>query len=228
MLLFRAGQRHPDIWPGRLESRRKSQTAALETVQAVTLFCKGNPTVLHPGLNWYVVYFLFQASIVLGVQSLENPAETVSHIAISRIRDGLQDAMRCFVSLAAENKTSRRCIDVLNRILIASSTTNHDMSDMVSSYGLSPVSTSGTESSTTLLPSPALPEMQTLAMDGDTDPRSVPDASLNMLFEDIAQFQGLFQGVDGFSSSQEQAGFDYGNFNMYTRDWMRGYNAHPH
>ncbi|KIW03088.1 uncharacterized protein PV09_05733 [Verruconis gallopava] len=232
MLLFQASQRYPKAWPGREESRYKCMMAALESIDSISNFSKQHPDVLHPGLNWYMIYFLFQASLVLGIQALERSSSheskatdalSLDHSSI--LRSGLSKAMEFLTELASISKTARRCIHVLNRILSASSTTIHDMSDMVApNFDLSPEPIPDSLRSPRTLVSVAEGVSQDVAgLENNFGDywAGVMDPSLNMLLEDTAPFQDFFHGVHGFPSNQERGDFDYINFSIYNNDWLR-------
>lgn len=92
--------------------------AALEAVTDVTTFCKDHKDLVHPGLSWYAVYFLFQATLVLVFHELQNMGDRVVPKANESLwLRGINAARECLEGLGQDNHAARRCLLVMDRVI---------------------------------------------------------------------------------------------------------------
>lgn len=192
MLLWWGSQRLCSVPSEREEAQNMCHFAAVETIQDVTTFCRDFFDTLHTGLSWYATYFLFQASVVLSIHHLRPLPPLDSSLAavnqelwfssISRARD-------CLASLGPTNNAAMRCLAVLDRIRDRSPP---GQPAQIREYdpGYQTQEPGGEMADTSLAP---------LAV----------DPTLQVFFEDTSWENDLFEGLNGFPSTDEVDLFDY-------------------
>ncbi|BCS24456.1 uncharacterized protein APUU_40900A [Aspergillus puulaauensis] len=191
MLLWWGSQRLCSVPSEREEAQNMCHFAAVETIQDVTTFCRDFFDTLHTGLSWYATYFLFQASVVLSIHHLRPLPPLDSSLAavnqelwfssISRARD-------CLASLGPTNNAAMRCLAVLDRIRDRSPP---GQPAQIREYD---------------------PAYQTQEPGEMADTSLAPlavDPTLQMFFEDTSWENDLFEGLNGFPSTDEVDLFDY-------------------
>lgn len=173
-----------------------------------------HPELMHQGLSWYAVYFLFQATLVLDVHHLEKsqPQESAHDVDEYAWGNAVSRARQCFADLGAKNKAASRCLSVLDRI--------HNRFNLARANGRP---TGATENSQ---PASATFEnnLGNTAPHEQTTPDSAnimggqwalaADPSLYMFLND-APMDNLFQDFQGFPSTLEPEYFDYAPGNLF-------------
>lgn len=192
MMLWRGGQRSNKTKSRSEVAVQKCLHVAIESVQAICNFCTSFGQ-LHQGLSWYAIYFLFQAVLVLDVGLLQAPEDALA----STWKSAIDQARQCLSQLGTTNGAALRCISVLNRIHM------HHQS-VASSSQSQAVSPRGTES---------LGEFDISGHpDGPVDYSThqiYPADPALQFFLDGQPMTDLFDGVNGFPSTQEHQNFDY-------------------
>ena len=174
--------------------------AAIETIQDITTFCLDYRDNIHVGLNWYATYFLFQATIVLSIhylrphQPLDTSPDSVSQelwaLSVSRARD-------CLSQLSQNNEAATRCLAVLERI--------RDQSERSQLSSLTP---SGTRPNASVHADRT--QLQPGLVTEDANQASFAiDPALQILFQDTAWNNDIFEGLQGFPITDEVEAFDY-------------------
>ncbi|UCK58085.1 hypothetical protein AFCA_000954 [Aspergillus flavus] len=200
MMLWWGSQRLCSILSDVEEARNMCHYVAIETIQDITTFCLDYRDNIHVGLSWYATYFLFQATIVLSIHYLRPPQpldmgpdsanQELWALSISRARD-------CLAQLGQNNEAATRCLAVLERI--------RDQSERSQQSSLIPSATrpnASVHADHTLL-HPA-PEIE------DTIPTTFAiDPALQILFQDTAWNNDIFEGLQGFPITDEAEAFDY-------------------
>ncbi|KAF7628814.1 fungal-specific transcription factor domain-containing protein [Aspergillus flavus] len=200
MMLWWGSQRLCSILSDVEEARNMCHYVAIETIQDITTFCLDYRDNIHVGLSWYATYFLFQATIVLSIHYLRPPQpldmgpdsanQELWALSISRARD-------CLAQLGQNNEAATRCLAVLERI--------RDQSERSQQSSLTPSATrpnASVHADHTLL-HPA-PEIE------DTIPTTFAiDPALQILFQDTAWNNDIFEGLQGFPITDEAEAFDY-------------------
>ncbi|KAE8338559.1 hypothetical protein BDV24DRAFT_176741 [Aspergillus arachidicola] len=182
------------------EARNMCHYVAIETIQDITTFCLDYRDNIHVGLSWYATYFLFQATIVLSIhylrahQPLDMGPDSVNQelwaLSISRARD-------CLAQLSQNNEAASRCLAVLERI--------RDQSERSQQSSLTP---SGTRPNASVHADHT--QLQPALATEDTVPTTLAiDPALQILFQDTAWNNDIFEGLQGFPITDEVEAFDY-------------------
>ncbi|KAI9930017.1 hypothetical protein MW887_011827 [Aspergillus wentii] len=190
MMLWWGSQRLCSLPSDSDEAQNMCHYTAIETIQDITTFCLDHPDTLHAGTNWYATYFLFQATIVLSIhylrpcQSRDTTAtQELWFLSISRARD-------CLAFLSTNNKAASRCLAVLDRIRDQSQPSQ--------------------PASTPVPPDPDSAQLQTIPGDpGMHSPTFAIDPALQIFFQDTTWDNDIFEGLQGFPSTDEIESFDY-------------------
>ncbi|KAE8158039.1 fungal-specific transcription factor domain-containing protein [Aspergillus tamarii] len=194
------GQRSCSLLSDVEEARNMCHYAAIETIQDITTFCLDYRDNIHVGLNWYATYFLFQATIVLSIhylrphQPLDTSPDSVSQelwaLSVSRARD-------CLSQLSQNNEAATRCLAVLERI--------RDQSERSQLSSLTP---SGTRPNASVHADRT--QLQPVLVTEDANQASFAiDPALQILFQDTAWNNDIFEGLQGFPITDEVEAFDY-------------------
>lgn len=220
ILLWQAVERTSTSGAPDFGSRLNCGMAALEAVNDITQFGKDHLDLIHPGLSWYAVYFLFQATLVLVFHELQNLGDGASgelEKTESPWLRGINDSRECLERLGQDNNAARRCLIVLNRISAGVSTAGStnllskpesSMAPNDTTTGIFPGAFGDLD---VTLQNDASPEAAALFEDYWSAPA---DPSLNMFLGD-AGMQGLFEDFNGFPGTVERNAFHYIDFNMY-------------
>ncbi|PIG86193.1 hypothetical protein AARAC_006223 [Aspergillus arachidicola] len=200
MMLWWGSQRLCRILSDGEEARNMCHYVAIETIQDITTFCLDYRDNIHVGLSWYATYFLFQATIVLSIhylrahQPLDMGPYSVNQelwaLSISRARD-------CLAQLSQNNEAASRCLAVLERI--------RDQSERSQQSSLTP---SGTRPNASVHADHT--QLQPALATEDTVPTTLAiDPALQILFQDTAWNNDIFEGLQGFPITDEVEAFDY-------------------
>jgi transcriptional regulatory protein GAL4 len=219
ILLWQAIERNETIWPNREDSRFQCGTVALKAIYDITSFCRESADLVHPGVAWYAIYFLFQATMVLVLYELQH-AQTLPQGAeqyASTWTQGIAEAREYFLQLEKTSNAATRCLAVLDRVQSVGafhSPATHTME--MHDHSALPNGTYGTERGLPLLPVTSLhdeasPETAIISSDGWA---TAADPSLSLFLGNYAN-QDFFQDFNGFPGTVEKDFFDYINFNMY-------------
>jgi len=201
LLLWRGGQRSDGIWPDKAEATRKCQLAAIETIHDISTFIKNHAKIIHLGLSWYATYFLFQATLVL----LQSPEQALEDGTSSIWSASMTEARNCLSDLGGKNGAAKRCIAVLDRI--------HD--HVASNVSIqSPGYADFPSASYTGHAKQTAPEAQAMYQ-GHLE--SAVDPALYIFLDNTATLN-LFEGLQGFPSTQELESFDYVSGNLYNSE----------
>ncbi|KAE8411187.1 fungal-specific transcription factor domain-containing protein [Aspergillus pseudocaelatus] len=200
MMLWWGSQRSCSLLSDVEEARNMCHYVAIETIQDITTFCLDYRDNIHVGLSWYATYFLFQATIVLSIhylrphQRLDMSPDSVNQelwaLSISRARD-------CLSQLSQNNEAATRCLAVLERI--------RDQSERSQQSSLTPSRTRPNaivQADHTQL-QPVLPTQDANQTSFAIDP------ALQILFQDTAWNNDIFEGLQGFPITDEVEVFDY-------------------
>ncbi|KAB8260192.1 fungal-specific transcription factor domain-containing protein [Aspergillus pseudonomiae] len=200
MMLWWGSQRLCSLLSDVEEARNMCHYVAIETIQDITTFCLDYRDNIHVGLSWYATYFLFQATVVLSIhylrphQPLDMSPDSVNQelwaLSISRARD-------CLAQLSQDNEAATRCLAVLERI--------RDQSERSQQSSMTP---SGTRPDANVHADHA--QLQPVLATDDTNPTSFAiDPALQILFQDTAWNDDIFEGLHGFPITDEVETFDY-------------------
>lgn len=205
MMLWRYCQRCNGVRSYLSDADRKCQLVAIETIHDISIFCNQYSGQVHLGLNWYATYFLFQAILVLDMIFLKSNRYPVEDELSSARSTSISKARDCLSELGQKNSAAQRCIAVLNRINDRLALTKSEQAEQNSSMSSS--LQAGFITQTT-------PENQVINHEYWT---STADPALQGFFGD-AMITNLFDGLEGFPSTQEQQYFGYIPGNMFNLD----------
>jgi transcriptional regulatory protein GAL4 len=211
----------------RAEAAWKVQSVAMETVHEISAFCREHAELLHLGLSWYATYFLFQATLVLDLGLLqqeshnEGPAGFGEGMAsaASVLSPCIFEARGAFSVLGLTNPAATRCISVLDRIhdhLVTASDTSgpyrrHHHQKAVTSDPFTLSSSAARDNGT----SPIAQESVHNNILSHHWAWAADPALHTFLFDETAPMSNVFDGVEGFPSTQEQEYFDYVSGSLY-------------
>ncbi|OGM45805.1 hypothetical protein ABOM_005469 [Aspergillus bombycis] len=200
MMLWWGSQRLCSLISDVEEAQNICHYVAIETIQDITTFCLDYRDNIHVGLSWYATYFLFQATIVLSIhylrphQPLDTSSDSVNQelwaLSLSRARD-------CLAQLSENNEAATRCLAVLERI--------RDQSERSQQSSMTP---SGTRPNANVRADHT--QLQPVLVTDDPNPTSFAiDPALQILFQDTAWNNDIFEGLHGFPITDEVEVFDY-------------------
>lgn len=205
IMLWHGGQRSNNTGLNKANAVRKCQLAAIETIHDISTFCKEQSDLLHAGLSWYAIYFLFQATLVLDISLLQSVDQPRDEVTPSPLDDTVSLARDCLSEIGLRNSAATRCISVLDRIHehLASTQTTSGQVFSSTAWDSYPTFTKQT--------TPQAPTIDNNHWAFTVDP------TLHM-FLDNPSVENLFDGIEGFPSTQEQEFFDYTSGNLYNTE----------
>ncbi|EON68547.1 hypothetical protein W97_07805 [Coniosporium apollinis CBS 100218] len=205
IMLWYGAQRSNNIGLNKANAVQKCQLAAIETIQDVSTFCKEQSDLLHAGLSWYAIYFLFQATLVLDISLLQSADQPHNEVTPSPLDDTVSLARDCLSKIGLRNSAATRCISVLDRIHEHLASTKATSGQAFPNMAWDPYPTFTRRTTP-----------QALTMDNNHWTFTV-DPTLHM-FLDNPSVENLLEGIEGFPSTQEQQFFDYTSGNLYNTE----------
>ncbi|KIW25223.1 uncharacterized protein PV07_08420 [Cladophialophora immunda] len=119
ILILMAKQRRYDDLQHRVELAAELQRVAAEAIVDIATFCQRHPEAVHTGLSWYVVYFLLQGILAMGVSEARRASlltEGESKRTIPACDVALAKAAGCLENLGGSNKAAVRTLQILDRL----------------------------------------------------------------------------------------------------------------
>lgn len=223
-LLLLSSQKHQTNLHDRASTGSRCQAVAAETIFDIAGFCREYPDVVHIGISWYAVYFLLQATLALGVHSLERLRPEFPNFERDNAQvtweSAISEAHQCLKNLGRTNKAALRSLQVINRLrenvnntLSNVEASGHKTQDMAQLPALGDPSTEPTPppkfvgiQTTIEMPPEGLENGEFIRNQrmGSVDP------SLHMFFNNnYDAVDNLFHSVQGFPSVMEQEYFGY-------------------
>jgi transcriptional regulatory protein GAL4 len=234
LLLIASGKHHIDEHD-KIASGKRYRAVAAETIGSISDICKCHSRLLHPGLTWYAIYFLLQATLALSVHqvshnTLLNLPQSERDADLRVYEDTTNKARACLEALATTDKAAARSLRVLSRLhenVRQSSTSPQDGPDMnTPQHGhqtnlqfQAPQQAMTSPKNAMLIPGPDGQQFNGTAgsLDHGTALDNVmwnewgnmADPSFHMFFNSADNINNVFQGVGGFPGTLEQDDFAY-------------------
>ncbi|KAM5354316.1 hypothetical protein ACJ41O_000965 [Fusarium nematophilum] len=117
ILLWRGSKMNHPYLQTRMDAKTRYLDAAMETIHSISSFCLSPQSNLHPGINWYATYFIFQAMLVVEASCLVKRTMGEDAAAGSDTwTSSASTARNCLEVLATRNRSAALCLELVESI----------------------------------------------------------------------------------------------------------------